>query len=432
MDGQLKLGCILTSVSGNKYTVQKLLGAGSQGEVYSVTSGNQKFALKWYFKHMATPSQLSILENLITKPAPDEAFLWPLDLVILAPNQFGYIMDLRPSEFKGIVDMMKRKADPSFYTLCKIAFNMTKGYKKLHETGYCYFDINFGNAFFNPDTGDVLICDNDNVSVNGSNESSVYGTPRFMAPEIVVGKAKPSRNTDLYSLAVLLFYMFMLNHPLEGRLEANIKCMDIFAMNKLFGTDPVFIYDPDNKTNRPVRGYHDNAIIFWDLYPQKLREQFTHSFTVGLSSPARRITENKWMETFANMMGQIVKCPHCGAEVFLDERKEETGVAHTCWNCQGVVQIPVSIMIEKYRVLITSDTKLYRHHLYNDGDMETVVGSISVNPKNPQLWGIKNETDGVWTYIKADGSHVPIAPGRSAAIVKGAQIHLGTSIAEFK
>ena len=31
-----------------------------------------------------------------------------------------------------------------------------------------------------------------------------------MAPEIVVGKAKPSRNTDLYSLAVLLFYMFML------------------------------------------------------------------------------------------------------------------------------------------------------------------------------------------------------------------------------
>ena len=64
--------------------------------------------------------------------------------------------------------------------------------------------------------------------------------------------------------------------------------------------------------------------------------------------------------------------------------------------------------------------------------METVVGSISVNPKNPQLWGIKNETDAVWTYIKADGSHLPIAPGRSAAIVKGARIHFGTCIAEFK
>ena len=77
--------------------------------------------------------------------------------------------------------------------------------------------------FFDPDTGDVLICDNDNVSANGIDNSSVYGTPRFMAPEIVMGQAKPSRNTDLYSLAVLLFYMFMMGHPLEGKLEAALR-----------------------------------------------------------------------------------------------------------------------------------------------------------------------------------------------------------------
>ena len=81
----------------------------------------------------------------------------------------------------------------------------------------------------------MLICDNDNVSANGIDNSSVYGTPRFMAPEIVMGRASPSRNTDLYSLAVLLFYMFMMGHPLEGKLEAEIKCMDIHAMNKLYG-----------------------------------------------------------------------------------------------------------------------------------------------------------------------------------------------------
>ena len=63
----------------------------------------------------------------------------------------------------------------------------------------------------------------------GIDNSAVYGTPRFMAPEIVLGKAKPSRNTDLYSLAVLLFYMFMMGHPLEGKLEADIRCMDIHA-----------------------------------------------------------------------------------------------------------------------------------------------------------------------------------------------------------
>ncbi|NCC02139.1 MAG: hypothetical protein EOM34_16005 [Clostridia bacterium] len=253
-----------------------------------------------------------------------------------------------------------------------------------------------------------------------------------MAPEIVVGKAKPSRNTDLYSLAVLLFYMFMLNHPLEGKLEASIRCMDVFAMNKLYGTDPVFVFDPNDKSNRPVRGYQDNALIYWDLYPQKLKDLFVQAFTVGLSTPAKRVTENKWLETFANMMSEIIICPNCGAEVFLDESKEALGVAHTCWNCQGVVPIPVSIQIEKRRIIINQSTKLYMHHITGDYDMETVVGSISINPNNPKLWGIKNESTENWTYIKADGTQAPVATGRSAAIVKDAKINFGQYIGEFK
>lgn len=432
MDGQLKNGSIVVSQSGNKYIVEKLLGAGGQGEVYAVKLGTETYALKWYFKHTATVMQRNILENLISKGKPDSSFLWPMDLISQSDGSLGYIMELRPPEFKSIVDLMKRKAEPNFYNLCKVAFNLTKGYQKLHGMGYSYRDISFGNLFFNPDNGEVLICDNDNVSINGKDDSSVYGTPRFMAPEIVVGKAKPSRNTDLFSLAVLLFYIFMLNHPLEGKLEANIKCMDIFAMNQLFGTNPIFIFDPDDKSNRPLRGYQDNAIIYWDLYPQQLKDLFTQAFTIGLKSPARRVTENKWLETFANMMSEIIICPNCGAEIFLDENKENLGVAHTCWNCQSSVAVPASIVIGKNRVVINKDTKLYKHHISSNGDMDTVIGSISINPNNPNLWGIRNDGTDNWTYIKADGMQVPVAPGKSAAIVSGAKINFGEIIGEFK
>ena len=432
MDGQLKNGSIIISQSGNRYTVQKLLGAGGQGEVYAVKLGTETYALKWYFKHTATVMQRNILENLISKGKPDSSFLWPMDLISQSDGSLGYIMELRPPEFKSIVDLMKRKAEPNFYNLCKVAFNLTKGYQKLHGMGYSYRDISFGNLFFNPDNGEVLICDNDNVSINGKDDSSVYGTPRFMAPEIVVGKAKPSRNTDLFSLAVLLFYIFMLNHPLEGKLEANIKCMDIFAMNQLFGTNPIFIFDPDDKSNRPLRGYQDNAIIYWDLYPQQLKDLFTQAFTIGLKSPARRVTENKWLETFANMMSEIIICPNCGAEVFLDENKENLGVAHTCWNCQSIVAVTESIVIGNNRVVINKDTKLYQHHINSNGDMDTVIGSISINPNNPNIWGIRNDGTDNWTYIKADGMQVPVAPGKSAAIVSGAKINFGEIIGEFK
>ena len=89
--------------------------------------------------------------------------------------------------------------------------------------GAKYQDISFGNLFFNPDNGDVLICDNDNVSFDNSKPGGVLGTPGFMAPEIVRGEKRPSKDTDRYSLSVLLFYLFMVNHPLEGKLEASIR-----------------------------------------------------------------------------------------------------------------------------------------------------------------------------------------------------------------
>ena len=64
--------------------------------------------------------------------------------------------------------------------------------------------------------------------------------------------------------------------------------------------------------------------------------------------------------------------------------------------------------------------------------MNTVVGSVVQNPKNPNLWGIRNESDVNWTYIRPDGMQIPVAIGKSAAIAKDAKIGFGQLIGEFK
>ncbi|MCR5019714.1 protein kinase [Ruminococcus sp.] len=432
MEGQLKSGTILTSEGGNKYTLITMLGAGGQGEVYDVDCGGKHYALKWYYKHMATREQKSILDNLVEKGSPDTSFLWPQDIIFTELGEsFGYIMPLRSKNYKSIVDMMKRRAEPSFYALCRAAYNLTKGYKQLHSLGYSYRDISFGNVFFNPDTGDVLICDNDNVCANGATESAVYGTPRFMAPEIVIGKSKPSRNTDLFSLAVLLFYMFMLGHPLEGKKEAAIKCMDIHAMNMLYGKEPVFIFDPNDKSNRPVAGYQDNPIIYWDLYPKYLKQLFEHSFTVGLSAPNKRVTENQWLDAILNMMSGIVHCPKCDSEVFYDTDKVMKCVGHTCWSCKSNVTMPPVLAINKFNIALVNDAKVYSHHIVGDYDVDTVVGNVVRNPKNPKQWGLCNCSNINWTYIKPDGQQIAVENGKRATIAKGVKINFGQVVGEF-
>lgn len=185
IENGLEIGKIVTSVSGNGYKVLKLLGEGGQGFVYEVDCNGQKYALKWYKGKTARAEQKAIIENLLQQTKPAEEFLWPIDL-IEEREVFGYVMPIRPKRFKNIPALLTRKVEPSFKSLCLIGLNLVTAYRKLHSRGYSYCDINFGNVFFDPDTGDVLICDNDNVTIDGMEQSQVMGTLGFMAPELVM------------------------------------------------------------------------------------------------------------------------------------------------------------------------------------------------------------------------------------------------------
>jgi len=209
-----------------------------------------------------------------------------------------------------------------------------------------------------------------------------------------------------------------MSHPLEGKIEAGIHVMDRNALNLLFGTNPVFMYDPENDTNRPVPGYHDNAIIYWDIYPQAIRELFTASFTTGLSQPNRRITETQWLDALANLITGVILCGSCTAEVFIDDSVD----AQRCWNCNKDISTPSIMRIGKNRIALISNSKLYKHHTDGDYDIDKIVGKVVQNPNNPALWGIRNESASEWVYTKADGTKLPVAPGKTAAIASGASI----------
>lgn len=202
----LKTGQELELESGKRLLIQRFIGKGGQGEVYEVKVGHEHFALKWYFDHQATSEQLNNIKKLISSGKPSNSFLWPIDIAHNSESEsFGYIMGLRDPEYKSLFDLMKGRANPGFETLAKATFNLVDSFQKLHGLGLCYRDISHGNIFFHEESGDVLICDNDNVGSNNIKSQGVVGTPRFMAPEIVRAEAFPNSDSDLFPLRHFYF-----------------------------------------------------------------------------------------------------------------------------------------------------------------------------------------------------------------------------------
>jgi eukaryotic-like serine/threonine-protein kinase len=428
---------VRTEPSGMLCTAEQLLGAGGQGEVYKARLGSETVALKWFFPQMATADQRLAIEMLVKRGAPSEHFLWPFELASDPQVQgFGYVMQLRPARFKNIVDLMKRKIEPTFRALATAGLNLSHNYLLLHSQGLCYRDISFGNAFFEPNTGEVLICDNDNVAVDGAYTLGVLGTPRFMAPEVVRGEARPSTQTDLFSLSVLIFYMLMVHHPLEGKKETEIKCLDLSAMNKLYGTEPLFIFDPVNTSNAPVPGIHDNALAFWRIYPQFLCDIFTRAFTKGLQNPHNRVRESEWRAAMVRLRDAIIYCSYCSLENFYDADKLKAtgGNPGLCWSCAAQLTLPPRIRIGKHVVMLNYDTQLFPHHIEEGRlyDFSHPVAAVTQHPTDKSRWGLKNLSQEKWVSTGTDGKVIDIASGRSISLSIGTKIQFGETEGEIR
>jgi len=419
-------------IAGEPCEIKELIGSGGQGQVYHTAIHGQDCALKWYFPHSATDAQRTAIERLIHKGPPNDRFLWPLDIAVCQGlPSFGYLMPLRDPRYRGMAELMSRVVDPTFKTLTTMALELADSFLRLHSLGFCYSDISFGNVFFDPVTGEISICDNDNVAVDGEGFSDVLGTPRFMAPEIVREEARPNIGTDLYSLAVILFYMFMVHHPLEGRREREIACLDLPAMKKLYGTDALFIFDPKHGANRPVAGVHNNATIFWNLYPGYVRDIFTRAFTEGLRDPGARVRESEWRNVFTRMRDQIYYCHNCGAEIFLtdDGDSPEPLAPQTCWFCHQAPAPPMRLLLGRHSMVLNQDTLVYAHHLDANrrNDYSEIMAEMVPHPSRPDIWGLKNTSGQTWTTVPPAGTPtVEVPSGRSVSLIPGLRIHFGT------
>ena len=401
------------------------LGSGSQGQVYAVDLGGERLALKWYWPACIArdPHLQRRLEESIQASSPNDAFLWPIALVgargasrqqiRLREPGFGYLMPLRPPSFMGASAHLGGQMEISLQNVLRAAFFLADAFHALHLRGLCYKDISLGNLFLEPASGRILICDNDNVAVDGRDPGSVLGTPGFMAPEILLGQARPGASSDLFSLAVLIFRLLTRHDPLKGELEQAIRCLDEPARRRLYGEDPVFIFDPVDGRNRPDPIEHAAVLITWPIYPEPLQRLFLQTFGPGLKQPSRRALTGQWTAELAATLDRRVLCPSCGQEAF-------PAVSHAtgCWNCGNPLPQGPWLRLPLGPVAIADGNEIHPHHLDRllPVALDQPLARITAHPSDASVLGLCNLGDSSWEVELANGRRMAVEPGKSCSL----------------
>ena len=405
--------------AGALLVVGDRIGEGGQGVVHHARLNGSPFAVKWLRPGLGSGEMRRSITALVQRGGPPHrAFVWPIDVVVSRQiPSFGYLMPLLDSRFISLAHLLNEREQPSFRVLAGLGRELVDAFAALHSSGLCYRDISFGNLRADPLACEVAVLDTDNVGVHET-RVLVKGTGPFMAPEILRDEALPSTVTDLHSLAVLLFYLFMHGHPLLGsRADSfygwdgrHVSEAELLTSN--LGVNPLFVFDPADRSNAPPPG--DPVLTWWDVYPEEFRRVFTDAFTTGLQDATLhgRVTEGTWRRALLRLSDRVTACARCSAAAFYDPERP----GRTCWDCGDVLPVPHVLKMPGGTLVLAVDAAVTSHHLSRDRDYRSPRAVVEPHPAQPGHLALRNLMETPWVVVPEGEEPKTVGPGQRLAV----------------
>lgn len=233
-------------------------------------------------------------------------------------------------------DFLSKDERGDLKAMLRIAILLTRSVRRLHQAGLAHTDLSNNNVLISPKDGNCIIIDIDSLVVPNMFPPEVIGTRGYIAPEVLATlsldyrdprRRRPSTQTDLYALGVLLYEYLFFRHPLLGpKVHSTVSAgeNDFLAL----GPKAVFVEDPDDSSNRPT----NLAVTIKDVGPF-LESLFLQLFVNGLHDPQARPSALEWERALAKTWDLLHKCdnPQCemGYFVLYDENQPICPYCHT-------------------------------------------------------------------------------------------------------
>ena len=213
-------------VIDNRYKVIRHVGKGAFGVVLLVQDimVNEQIILKFLNAHMAADESVIhrfVHELRLTRKITDEHVIRIYDFITMGRS---YAISMEYFESHSLAQEIRAKKTTDFKRNTKILIDICKGLGVAHQINVVHRDIKPAN---------ILVNDKDVVKVvdfglaaaasEGGSETSritksgiLVGTPTYMAPEQVRGRAIDTR-TDIYSLGIVMYEMFTGQPPYKDK-----------------------------------------------------------------------------------------------------------------------------------------------------------------------------------------------------------------------
>ena len=337
----MKVGDKFT-IGHESFTVIKDFGGGGQGSVVCVKSDQSglEYAAKMLNEqnqnvksNKVTNIQRLIAEHMDEKLSRVSAsyginHALPLKMI---PNlgEPAYLMEVGLG--KSISKMIKENQISSLslnekYTiLAKIA----RSIDMLHNVGFVYTDINWGNFMWDSKTETLTVIDCENVTntadINSGRCLFLLGTDFFMAPEVGFKKEHVSYFSDRFAYAAFAFRIMTdvcFESPYHGKVmyEAESRPFNMEDLGYIEADGDIepgwrhFIFDPDYKDNstetvglhsknpatQELRRKLDRGEKVWKGLDPSLKEMFIKAFKDPFNMKDRP-TLSMWAKAFENL-----------------------------------------------------------------------------------------------------------------------------------
>lgn len=291
------------------------MGGGVAGTAYF--SRDRKHVVK-IFK-TPHPDTRRMLEEVLTKyncvtdePYWKQLMSWPEALVV-KPG-LGVCMPCAPQGmhkmcwiiFPKLYNQLPR-AKKNWDKRLLIATRLATAVARMHRCGVAHSDLSPNNIMVDPLTGALNLIDLDGLVVPGFLPPQVLGTPDYMAPEVISGRAMPSISTDRHALAVIIYQLLLFRHPFRG---PKVFSLDVDEDERMaLGECGVFIDHPYDMTNRPLSRFWPTALL-----GSKMKELFERVFVHGLADPTCRPTASEWQSALIRLFDRAVGCGNRNCE----------------------------------------------------------------------------------------------------------------------